>query len=295
MDLNDASSQGLAQLLALTFGDPLVLPFVLLCLATGMLLIFHSRRHPVPWDRQARDFAENAAPPDAVIRLITLPLLLTLTAHALMQKALERELLTLHQTGLLAPWLQGLFFHLPVVLLIFKEHRHILPRSLAPVRSVVTETARSLRYGLVFYLAAMPWVLLANVLGTYALTRAGLESTPQYAVELVQAVQTPAAWFSILWIACISAPVAEELLFRGVLFPLCLRHSSIVRSILLMAMLFGAMHMNLFALAPLCVMAVFMAIAYLATGRIGVPVVMHILFNTIAIIMILLEQAAGQV
>ncbi|NIP93785.1 MAG: CPBP family intramembrane metalloprotease, partial [Akkermansiaceae bacterium] len=80
-------------------------------------------------------------------------------------------------------------------------------------------------------------------------------------------------------VACIGAPLAEEVVFRGYLYPAMKRFSNIPLAILFTGLLFGAVHLNLAALLPLTVLGVVLALLYEATGSLWAPVAVHFLFN----------------
>lgn len=81
------------------------------------------------------------------------------------------------------------------------------------------------------------------------------------------------------------APLAEELLFRGILFPF-IRDLGYPRMALGgTAVLFGAMHGNLAALVPLIALGAILAVLYQQTGNLLASVVAHSLFNLVPFIL----------
>jgi membrane protease YdiL (CAAX protease family) len=75
------------------------------------------------------------------------------------------------------------------------------------------------------------------------------------------------------------APVTEEVLHRGYLYPVLKPRLGPIGSALFTAALFAAVHLNVPAFAPLFVTSLSLTIAYETTGCLLVPVVMHILAN----------------
>jgi membrane protease YdiL (CAAX protease family) len=104
--------------------------------------------------------------------------------------------------------------------------------------------------------------------------------------EVQQAVQTLAlarSWQvrAVLGVITILlAPVAEEVLFRGILYAWLKQRGFPRLALWGSASLFALMHMNLVAFVPLLLLAVALAILYDRTGNLLAPIVGHALFNT---------------
>jgi uncharacterized protein len=89
-------------------------------------------------------------------------------------------------------------------------------------------------------------------------------------------------------LACVGAPLWEELVFRGGVFRFARTRLPRWGALLLPACFFGAVHnLNLTTFAPLVALGVVFSLAYERTGRIGTCVVAHALFNLNTILLIL--------
>jgi len=75
------------------------------------------------------------------------------------------------------------------------------------------------------------------------------------------------------------APVAEEILFRGILYPFFKRDAGALRACLLVSMLFGAVHFTLMAFVPLTFLAIALTWLYERTNNLIAPILVHSLFN----------------
>jgi membrane protease YdiL (CAAX protease family) len=91
----------------------------------------------------------------------------------------------------------------------------------------------------------------------------------------VAAPPLAAAIIRTLSIAVIG-PIAEEVVFRGVLLPLWTRRWGFRAGILGTSALFGVLHANV---VGSLVFGIVMAVLYLRTGSLLVPVAVHMLFN----------------
>lgn len=100
--------------------------------------------------------------------------------------------------------------------------------------------------------------------------------------EVVKLMQENDDWLALILMsvmACFGAPVAEELVFRGYLYPAVKRFTNIPLAVVFSSLLFGAVHTNLGALLPLTVLGIALALAYEFTGSLWAPVVIHFCFN----------------
>lgn len=133
--------------------------------------------------------------------------------------------------------------------------------------------------GLGYLAAALPPVLLCNVLMQWAL---GEEAKKQEIMDyFVDAVQhwDRGSMIATAVIAIGVAPVLEETIFRGYFYGTLRRHFGPLVGIVVNACLFAAIHANLLGLPALFVLAVCLTLAYEATGSLFVPMVMHAMFN----------------
>lgn len=129
----------------------------------------------------------------------------------------------------------------------------------------------------------LPLVVFAS-LATQMLLGARAES--QEIVEFfLQAIQTQnqrAIWM-VFGLGVIVAPVAEEFIFRGFLYPVFKRFLGMPLALLITAALFAAIHANAGSLGALFILAAAFTIAYEKSGSILVPICMHALFNLISL------------
>ena len=103
----------------------------------------------------------------------------------------------------------------------------------------------------------------------------------------VQTLRLTAPWAKrlILGVATVAlAPVAEETLFRGILYP-TIKHSGYPRLALwLTSLAFAGMHANAIAFLPLLVLSLLLTGLYEKTGNLLAPIMAHALFNSIELV-----------
>lgn len=75
------------------------------------------------------------------------------------------------------------------------------------------------------------------------------------------------------------APVGEEVIFRGILYPWAKRRFSQQAALWGTAIVFGVIHANLSSLLPLTLLAVILVLLYEYTGNLLAPIAVHCVFN----------------
>ena len=84
------------------------------------------------------------------------------------------------------------------------------------------------------------------------------------------------------------APVAEEMLFRGILLPLLLRVLPSALAIAVVSLGFAGLHGDVTAFLPLFTVSVSLCLAFLTTESLVVSITMHALFNSVTTAVLLL-------
>ena len=142
--------------------------------------------------------------------------------------------------------------------------------------------------GAVFYIAAIPIVAAAALAFRFLLHMAGYPVEPQPVVIFFSDSTSFSLRLYIIFLAVVAAPLVEEVLFRGVMLPLLLKGMHLVLAVLGLSLIFAAMHFHIPSMAPLIVIAIAFTVAYLYSGSILVPIVMHTLFNGVSVAMMIL-------
>lgn len=120
--------------------------------------------------------------------------------------------------------------------------------------------------------------------------RLGLNPEPQQAVRIMQTTTVASRQVFYGVVAIGLAPVAEELLFRGLLYP-TLKQAGYPRMALWgSAILFALIHMNLLALIPLTFVALMLTWLYEETDNLIAPIIAHSLFNAANFVLLTHER-----
>jgi len=152
----------------------------------------------------------------------------------------------------------------------------------------------ALRYAAGTVLVALP-LLSALSFGWTALLRTlSLPDEPQDLIGIFNQTKSPFVIVGMLFVACVLAPIAEELLFRAGLYRFVRQKLGRKPALLISGLCFGALHGNLAGFLPLGVLGMLLAIVYESTGSLRVNVIAHAFFNlnTILIVLSGLPEAA---
>lgn len=83
--------------------------------------------------------------------------------------------------------------------------------------------------------------------------------------------------------AIIIAPIIEELFFRGYIFRILCNKTGVITAAVLSGLFFGAIHLSLIQTCVLTCFGVIQCLLYHKTQSLIYPMLMHSVFNTIAV------------
>lgn len=115
-------------------------------------------------------------------------------------------------------------------------------------------------------------------------------SQPQEAVRQISETKDVALLVAIVVSAVVVAPIAEELIFRGYLYPVVKRFSDRWFAALFTGVLFGVIHYNFMSLPMLAFMGVVLVVLYEVTGSLWVTIGCHAAFNGTSVGLMLLTR-----
>jgi uncharacterized protein len=155
---------------------------------------------------------------------------------------------------------------------------------------------RAVLVGVVGALVFLPvgWGLQhASALVMKHLPHLGLEPTEQLPVQALRVSMSWGARLALGAAAVLLAPVAEEMMFRGILYPV-IRQAGYRRLALWgTSLLFAAVHLNLATFVPLLMLALVLTALYERTNNLLAPIIAHLLFNALNFATLLLQQQYG--
>ncbi len=132
--------------------------------------------------------------------------------------------------------------------------------------------------------AALVLASLFNfVYATYIIS--GMPMQDEIAKLLASIPRTPLNIALGLFAIAIVAPLIEELLFRGLLQKSLMQHMPVWAAIALAAFVFSAVHMQLYAMPALMSLGAAFGYIYYKTGSLRMTIVLHMVNNTLALVL----------
>ncbi len=262
----------------------LVSALLLVGIAALITLIVHFRPRTGQWARQWARLRRRPWYLHDVGWLLAV--LLCLQAAAVLALSGFRRLLSWEADHLPFVWitLHSLALHgacLPLVWVLLRRKGRSWIAAFCPTP---LSGGHAIAQGIGLYLAALPPFVLITALYHAGLQAVGYTPMPQDVVQLFALLEYH--WMRVYFVilAVIVAPIAEEILFRGILLPAAAKWCRAAGAIAITTILFALLHLHLPSLIPLAFLSLVLSLAYVYTGSIIVPIVMHMIFNAISLL-----------
>jgi membrane protease YdiL (CAAX protease family) len=88
---------------------------------------------------------------------------------------------------------------------------------------------------------------------------------------------------------CLLVPLAEEVVFRGLIQRIFTRNMGPVVGVALAGAVFGAVHLNAHLLISITAFGWFLGFLYQATGNLTYPIIAHAIFNSVALVQLMTD------
>ncbi len=180
--------------------------------------------------------------------------------------------------------------------LFLRKHRSVpepgIPAGI-PIPRSAGEWVRRGRQALRGYICFFPLLVILGILA-WGLTRLfGLPWQAHPLVEPLLREGRPGLLGPLLVAGVVLAPLAEEVYFRGLLYPALVPRIGESGASAVTAALFATLHFNWFGWLPIFGLGIFLARSYGRTGSLPVPVFIHAIHNALFLsFTILVRQAA---
>lgn len=138
---------------------------------------------------------------------------------------------------------------------------------------------RSLLLGLLAAVLAVRLAWALNEVSARLLTMVHIEAEAQQSIQTLQAAKSVPEKIYFAVVAIVLAPLVEELIFRGILYPALKRAGRRQIALWATSLFFAAIHANLVTFIPLTFLAVVFTLLYEMTGNLAAPILAHGLFN----------------
>ena len=145
----------------------------------------------------------------------------------------------------------------------------------------------ALKSGFVTFLISLPVLTAVSLIWQGLLKLTHYDFKAQDSIELLRHTPSLPLRITLVSVAVLVAPISEELLFRAGIFRYVRTRLPRWLALLLPALLFALLHLDVGSFVPLMALAVVFSLAYERTGKIGTTMVAHALFNLNAALLVL--------
>ncbi|MEA1926624.1 MAG: CPBP family intramembrane glutamic endopeptidase, partial [Candidatus Auribacterota bacterium] len=136
-----------------------------------------------------------------------------------------------------------------------------------------------LRQALRGYILFFPILLVLIIISLVGIDILGIPYQPHPLVQpLLEAGDNSLLW-ALFAVGILLGPPAEELFFRGVLFPALKGRLNVSWSVIISALLFASLHQNWAGFLPIFGLGILLAYSYQKTGSLLVPIFIHVIHN----------------
>ncbi len=161
------------------------------------------------------------------------------------------------------------------------------PAASPPPPAAPLPWSQTLRTAAGTLLVALPVLSVVSLGWTFLVEQLDLPVAPQDVIAIFTNTRSPLVIAAMLLVACVLAPIYEELLFRAGLYRFCRQKLGRAAALVISGLCFGALHGNWAGFLPLAVLGMGLAVIYEATGSIRVPIIAHGLFNLNTVLILL--------
>jgi len=264
--------------------------FAVLCISFLVMVILRLKENPPDWQNLAEKLnirPWSAREAEAMLMAI---ISLMLAGREVIRAFYCMGLIPEARTDSYLVAAQALMFDLPIIILVFallirnkSIGKGIFGYTPAQIRSAVSQ-------GIMFCMAILPVIGIVALIQNALLTHWGFTNEKQYVIQLFE--RPGSLWLKIdlVLMSVIAAPITEEFIFRGIGISALTDKTGMKWAVLIMSLAFATIHFNLFAFLPLFVIAVGFSMAYIYTGTLLVPIVMHSVFNALNIAVLLMSK-----
>jgi membrane protease YdiL (CAAX protease family) len=182
---------------------------------------------------------------------------------------------------------------LTVVLIhVFLKLHHISWREFLGIRRSQLPTICLFALGVA--IVAFPVTMTLNHLAIQVITVIDQSPAQQLPVQVLEKTQDPAQRAVFALAAIVMAPLWEESIFRGILYPRLKHHGHPRLALWATSLMFAAIHFHLATFIPLFVFGVMLVWIYERTDSLLAPILTHAAFNAINFLLFINQSQVEQ-
>ena len=152
---------------------------------------------------------------------------------------------------------------------------------------------KSISSAVVGYMALVPILILIMMATLYVVKLLGYEPPVQPIVEVFMKEKETAVLLMSTLFAAIFGPIAEEIFFRGFMYPAVKKKFGIFGAVMVTSAIFAFLHAHLVGFLPIMALGILLAYLYEKTGSLVSSMVVHIVHNVGMVFLVFVMRYIG--
>ncbi len=146
---------------------------------------------------------------------------------------------------------------------------------------------RDAGWGVAIMIGVMPMLIGYNFVSQMVMDWFGYKPPVQDVTRIIFGASDLSTKIYFALLAVVIAPVVEEMLFRGILLPAITRKAGAKPAIIIVSVIFAAVHGHLPSAVPLFILSTALSLSYMYRGSLVTSIAMHSFFNSMTIAIII--------
>lgn len=180
-----------------------------------------------------------------------------------------------------------LFINLIICLYVFYIVRVEYRQSITTLGLSIVNLSDNIKQGIKRYLITLPFIILAGFIINLISSYYGIAPEMQDVIRWLLEEKSLFVIVSLVFFGIVIAPVMEEIIFRGFIQSALKNSFGKQYAILISALLFAAVHMDIFAFLQIFILGVLLGNLYEKTQTLAASIVVHILHNSLTMVFLL--------
>lgn len=138
--------------------------------------------------------------------------------------------------------------------------------------------------GLLSTLKIWPLLVIFSIL-----SQTLLPEYPQQDIVRKLKAEDASNYYKMFWLAGLLSPLVEELIFRGLLYPMLKKYVGVFWGCVLSSLLFSYIHDNILSFTLLFLFSVYLTYLYERSNNLLIPIASHAFFNIMMLSLMLID------
>lgn len=155
------------------------------------------------------------------------------------------------------------------------------------------DIGKNIFYSVTAYISILPVIFTVMVITFFVIKVFNYEPPMQPIVQVfLEEKETGVLWFSAIF-AAVFGPVAEEIFFRGFMYPAIKARIGVISGLIITSAIFAILHAHIVGFFPIFVLGILLAYLYEKTGSLTSSIGVHIMHNLSMVILVFIMRGVG--